>query len=93
VGEVDELKRALEHEYPPLDDSTADWDEVVRRASTRPPRRRGRAMILASTIANASAAAPATTISANRNSRDSSALSRNRSISRSATRWLTTRIS
>jgi len=59
VGEVDELKRALEHEYPPLDDSTADWDEVVRRASTRPPRRRGRAMILALAVATAVAVAVA----------------------------------
>jgi len=47
VGEVDDLKTALEREYPRLDDSTADWDEVVRRASTTPPRRRGRAMLVA----------------------------------------------
>jgi hypothetical protein len=57
VGEVDELKTALEREYPRLDDSTADWDEVVRRASTRPPRRRGRAMVFA--LAGATAVAVA----------------------------------
>jgi len=57
VGEVDELKTALDREYPSLDDSTADWDEVVRRASTRPPSRRGRAMVLA--LAGATAVAVA----------------------------------
>jgi hypothetical protein len=57
VGEVDELKRALEREYPNLDDSTPDWDEVVRRASTRSPRRRGPAMVLA--LAGATAVAVA----------------------------------
>lgn len=57
MGEVDELKRALEREYPQLDDGTADWDEVVRRASTRSPRRRGRAMVLA--LAGATAVAVA----------------------------------
>ena len=57
MGEVDELKNALEREYPRPDDSTADWDEVVRRASTRPPRRRGRVMVLA--LAGATAVAVA----------------------------------
>jgi hypothetical protein len=48
VGEVDELETALEREYPRLDDRTADWDEVVRRAaSTPPPSGRGRAALLA----------------------------------------------
>jgi len=36
----DELKTALEREYPRLDDSTADWDEVVRRVSAPAPSRR-----------------------------------------------------
>jgi hypothetical protein len=57
VGEVDELKTALDREYPRLDDSTSDWDEVVRRASTRPPSRRGRATLLA--LAGATAVAVA----------------------------------
>ena len=57
MGEVDELRTALEREYPRLDDSTADWDEVVRRASTPPPRRGGRAALLA--LAGATAVAVA----------------------------------
>jgi hypothetical protein len=57
VGAVDELKTALEREYPRLDDSTADWDEVVRRASTPPPSRRGRATLLV--LAGATAVAVA----------------------------------
>jgi hypothetical protein len=55
VGEVDQLKTALDREYPRLDDSTADWGEVVRRASTASPRRRGRAALLA--LAGATAVA------------------------------------
>jgi hypothetical protein len=57
VGKVDELRTALEREFPRLDDSTADWDEVVRRASTPPPRRRGRATLIA--LAGATAVAVA----------------------------------
>lgn len=57
MGEVDELKTALDREYPRLDDNTADWDEVVRRASTPPPRRRGRATLLV--LAGATAVAVA----------------------------------
>jgi len=53
----DELKTALEREYPRPDDSTADWDEVVRRASVRPPHRRGRVMLIA--LAGATAVAVA----------------------------------
>jgi hypothetical protein len=57
VREVDELKRALEREYPYPDDNTADWDEVVRRAAAPSPRGRGRAMVLA--LAGATAVAVA----------------------------------
>jgi hypothetical protein len=57
VGEVDELKTALDRDYPRLDGSTADWDEVLKRASKPPPHRRGRATLLV--LAGATAVAVA----------------------------------
>lgn len=40
MAEVDELRDALEREYPRLDQRSGDWDDVLRRATTARPRRR-----------------------------------------------------
>jgi hypothetical protein len=36
MAEVDELREAVEREYPRYDERAGDWDEVLRRAATAP---------------------------------------------------------
>jgi hypothetical protein len=47
VAEVDELREALEREYPRLEERNGDWNDVVRRAQAAAPRRRRRTVRLA----------------------------------------------
>lgn len=42
MAEVDELREALEREYPRLEERNGDWADVVRRAQAAAPRRRRR---------------------------------------------------
>jgi hypothetical protein len=40
MPETDELQRALDHEFPSLDDRTPDWEDVLHRAAQLPAKRR-----------------------------------------------------
>jgi hypothetical protein len=40
MPETDQLRRALDHEFPPLADDTPDWDDVLRRVAWRRLKRR-----------------------------------------------------
>lgn len=55
MAEVDELREAVEREYPGYDERTGDWDEVLRRAATA-SRRRSRWAIRGVVAAGAGAA-------------------------------------
>jgi hypothetical protein len=51
MPETDQLSRALDHEFPPLADDTRDWDDVLRRATPHPPKRRLLAVRIAGAVA------------------------------------------